>query len=103
MALLSGGTVMGWGANSDGRLGDGTTENRDVPVTASGLSGGAAISGGVNHTMALLNTGAVATWGDGCAGQLGLGIGASGGICFIPYDFRYVPTDVGGLGDVKGV
>src|ERR1700759_868896 len=35
LALLSNGTVVAWGANEHGQLGDGTTENRDLPVPVS--------------------------------------------------------------------
>ena len=39
LALLNNGTVMAWGANSDGQLGNGSTEASDVPVPVSGLTG----------------------------------------------------------------
>lgn len=33
LALLEDGTIMAWGSNNKGRLGDGTTEERHTPVT----------------------------------------------------------------------
>jgi hypothetical protein len=37
LALLSDGTVVAWGANEHGQLGDGSTEASEVPVPVSGL------------------------------------------------------------------
>ncbi len=46
LALLSDGTVVGWGDNEEGQLGDGTPTASDVPVPVSGLSGVSAIAAG---------------------------------------------------------
>ena len=46
LALLSNGTVMAWGENDNGQLGDGSFTNSDVPVAVSGLSGVSAIAAG---------------------------------------------------------
>jgi hypothetical protein len=77
-ALLSNGTVVSWGNNAYGQLGDGTTSDSSVPVPVSGLSGVAQISYGGDapgngHSMALLSDGSVMTWGDNAQGQLGDG------------------------------
>ena len=77
-ALLSNGTVVSWGNNAYGQLGNGTTTNSSVPVPVSGLSGVAQISYGGDepnngHSMALLSNGTVMTWGDNASGQLGNG------------------------------
>ena len=46
MALLRDGTVLAWGCNDHGQLGDGTTGGRLVPGPVPGLSGIAAIASG---------------------------------------------------------
>jgi len=75
LAATSTGTVYTWGLNSDGQLGDGTTTQRTIPVTVTGLSGTiiVAVSGGSAFSAALDNGGHVWTWGNNSAGQLGNG------------------------------
>jgi len=71
-ALLATGAVKCWGYNGYGQLGDGSNSNRNVPTQVSGLTSGVvSISGGNNHTCALLATGAVKCWGYNGYGQLG--------------------------------
>ncbi|MBM3496791.1 MAG: hypothetical protein FJX72_21090, partial [Armatimonadetes bacterium] len=66
-----------WGANSDGRLGDGTTTSRSnmVRVIYGGnpLTNITSISGGAFHSVALRGDGRVLTWGKNEYGQLGDG------------------------------
>jgi len=72
------GDAWAWGANG-GRLGDGTTTARDVPVQVHGplnmgvLTGVAKMVGGVGHTVALMCNGEVLAWGSNQSGQLGSG------------------------------
>lgn len=61
-------TVMSWGENDDGQLGNGTltTTGSDgiaVPVGVSGLSGVTAIAGGKVTSLALTSDGSVWVWG----------------------------------------
>jgi alpha-tubulin suppressor-like RCC1 family protein len=63
LALLNNGTVVAWGLNAYGQLGDGTTEGSDVPVPVLGLEGVTAIAAGGEHSLALLSNGTVMTWG----------------------------------------
>jgi len=73
LALLANGTVMAWGQNNVGQLGDGTTTNSAKPVQVKGLSGVKAIAAGAAHSLALLTNGTLMAWGDDQAGQLGNG------------------------------
>jgi hypothetical protein len=73
LALLANGTVMAWGDNSRGELGDASTTSSDVPVAVPGLTGVTAVSAGDEFSLALLSDGTVMAWGDGGDGQLGDG------------------------------
>ncbi len=93
LALLSDGTVMAWGKNNKGQLGDGNTKSTDVPVPVTGLSGVTAISAGAAHALALLSDGTVMAWGENESGQLGDGTTKN----------RDVPVPVSGLAGVSAV
>ena len=73
-ALLNSGAVKCWGYNSDGQLGDRTTDDRSSPVAVYGLASGVlSVTAGRYHTCAVLTSGAVKCWGDNSNGQLGDG------------------------------
>jgi alpha-tubulin suppressor-like RCC1 family protein len=72
LALLSNGTVMAWGSNEEGQLGDGKMANSTVPVAVKGLSAVSAIAAGDEHSLALLKNGTVMAWGSNEASQLGV-------------------------------
>lgn len=74
LALADDGTVLAWGSNEDGQLGDGTTTHRRTPVRLPGLVGVRAIAAGGSSSLALLADGSVMAWGD--CGQLGDGAAA---------------------------
>ena len=90
LALRSDGTVLAWGSNANGQLGDGTSDNRNTPVPVAcrtgdvpgsafcssdgHLQGVTAVSAGnQNYALALLNDGTVLSWGNNGNGQLGDG------------------------------
>src|SRR6266852_1223026 len=73
LALLSDGTVMAWGQNFSGQLGDGTFTGRLTPVAVSGLTNVIAIAGGGFHSLALLSDGTDMAWGYNADGELGDG------------------------------
>jgi alpha-tubulin suppressor-like RCC1 family protein len=53
LALKADGSVWAWGANSNGQLGDGTNENRSIPVQVSGITHAVAIAAGGRQSLAL--------------------------------------------------
>lgn len=75
--LKSDGTVWAWGNNGNGRLGDGTTTARSVPVSVSvpGVPPKLvkAVAAGDDFTLALKDDGTVWAWGNNDKGQLGNG------------------------------
>ena len=75
LAVMPDHTVMGWGSNTLGQLGDGSTTNRPAPVAASAvLSHVVQLSAGWKHSVALTDDGKVWTWGDNAFGEIGNGI-----------------------------
>lgn len=72
-ALRSDGTVWGWGLNTTGQVGDGTTTMRTRPVRVGSLTDITAIAGGRDHGLAVRSDGTVWAWGDNTQGQVGDG------------------------------
>lgn len=79
MALSSDGNITwGWGANSNGQLGDNTALSRTTPIEMHGiedaepvLTGISAIASGAYHTIALRNSGTVVITGFNYHGEAG--------------------------------
>ncbi|MBT9252815.1 MAG: hypothetical protein KM296_03855, partial [Brockia lithotrophica] len=70
-ALTADGAVWAWGYNAYGQLGDGTTENRALPVRVQSLAPAQAVAAGDNFAFAVLRDGSVRAWGANTFGQLG--------------------------------
>ena len=70
-AIRSDGALVAWGANSQGQVGNGSTQYVTVPAVLAGLSGVAAFSFGDAHSVAVTPTGQVFTWGSALDGRLG--------------------------------
>ena len=117
LALLNNGTVMAWGVNYYGQLGNGNNTGPDTctfpnsnnstgcattPVAVSGLSGVTAIAAGGNHDLALLNNGTVMGWGDNFSGELGNGNNTGPDTC-IGVACATTPVAVSGLSGVKAI
>jgi alpha-tubulin suppressor-like RCC1 family protein len=107
LALLKNGTVVAWGDNEAGQLGDGTMSGPDhcyteaeptqcstKPVPVSGLSEVTAIAAGENFSLALLKNGTVEAWGSNNLGELGDGTSSAAGD---------LPAPVSGLSGVKAI
>ena len=72
-ARVPDGTVVCWGFNVDGQVGDGTTTNRLTAVPVSGVTNTVQIASGVYYNCALIADGTIKCWGDNAYGQLGDG------------------------------
>jgi len=64
-------SVIDWGSNVFGQLGNGNLENSDVPVAPGGVKFVTAVAASQHDTMALLAGGTVMAWGEDEYGQLG--------------------------------
>ena len=64
-------SLLTWGQEAAGVLGDGIANIRPVPIPISGLTGVSQASAGNGHTLALLNNGTVMGLGNNGNGQLG--------------------------------
>lgn len=103
LALLNDGSVLAWGQNWLGQLGNGDeVGDSPVPIYVKGPGGEgnltdvAAIVSGYSFALALKNDGTVWAWGDNWYGQLGNG----------EYDRGYFPAQVkgaDGVGFLTGV
>ncbi|MFT3772425.1 MAG: hypothetical protein QM820_44085 [Minicystis sp.] len=67
-------TVVCWGANDSGQLGDGTLDDHAQATAVTGLSGVAQVTASSSHTCALHTNGAVSCWGSSYNGQVGTGV-----------------------------
>ena len=84
-ALTDAGSVLCWGNNGVGALGDGTTTDHFTPGPVTGLSSDVAA---IAATCALTTAGGVLCWGYNGYGQVGDGTTTN----------RYTPVAVTGLG-----
>ncbi len=73
LALRSNGTLLAWGYNIKGQVGDGTTTQRNSPVVVAGLTNVIAVASGGSHSLALLSDGTIRAWGANDYGQIGDG------------------------------
>jgi len=88
-AVKTDGSAWCWGYNGNGQLGDGTTVNKAMPVSVSGLGSGVSqMAAGNSHTCAMKTDGSAWCWGNNGVGQLGDGTTVN----------KITPTAVSGLG-----
>jgi alpha-tubulin suppressor-like RCC1 family protein len=63
LALRRDGTVLAWGGNTLGQIGDGTTVDRDRPAVVQGVRDAVAIAAGTYFSVVVLADGTVMEWG----------------------------------------
>ena len=106
-AVLSDQSVKCWGQNSNGQLGDGTTEDRSSPVLADmGGEDALLVSAGSYHTCAIMSDRTVMCWGDNWNGQLGDGTNSDRSTpveISIPSNSSAVSLDAGSMHTCLGV
>ena len=95
VAVKSDGTVWTWGQNLYGQLGDGTTNNRNVPGVVPNFIAQlpAIIAAGAFHVMAVKNDGTAWAWGRNSYGNLGDN----------SLNNSYTPVQMIGASDVAGM
>lgn len=95
LAIRSDETVLAWGGNVDGTLGNGSTANQSyVPVQVSGLTGVTQVAGDSANGYAVKSDGTVWAWGYGETGELGNGTSP---------EVSRTPVEVSGLTDVTAL
>jgi len=87
IGIKTDGTLWGWGLNSGGTLGNGSSEDASVlvPMQSSTATDWKEISAGQGHTVALKNNGTLWAWGNNTNGELGDGTTTQ----------KTVPTQIG--------
>jgi len=74
LAILTSRTVMAWGQDAEGELGNGSTAAEHAqPVAVSGLTGAVGISAGSQTSVAMREGGGLVAWGANRLGTLGDG------------------------------
>jgi YD repeat-containing protein len=72
LGIRTNGTAWAWGQNSQGRLGDGTTNARSIPVSVvGGFTDWCGVSAGQNHSLGIRANGTAWAWGCNNCSQLG--------------------------------
>jgi alpha-tubulin suppressor-like RCC1 family protein len=93
--LTESGTVLCWGRNDQGQLGDGSQVSRDLPAPTAATDGYVAITAGLDHTCARTSAG-VYCWGDNAREVFGgwrmsttpVLVETAGGLTWAPIDFQ---------------
>jgi alpha-tubulin suppressor-like RCC1 family protein len=86
-------TVMAWGSNANGQLGDGTNNDSNIPVQVTNLTDIIRVAAGKYHSVAVKSDGTVWGFGKNESGQLGNGGTVNSNI----------PVQVSGLANITGI
>jgi len=102
-AVLADGTVMNWGGNDYGQLGNGTVTEGTIcnclgPVAVTGLAGASGSTVGDYHRLAALGAGGARGWGENAFAEVGTGTPTTTGCACIP-----TATPVSGLASIRAV
>lgn len=87
------GRLWGWGLNSSGQVGDGSSTLRTSPVLVSSLTGVTKLAAGSAHTLAATRDGRLYAWGANGSGRLGDGTTTP----------RNAPVEITAISDVIAV
>jgi alpha-tubulin suppressor-like RCC1 family protein len=71
LVIRSNGTVLAWGSNDFGQLGNGTKTTNPSPGPVPGLEDVTSATGGILFSLARKSDGTIWSWGDNSFGQLG--------------------------------
>lgn len=71
--VVRSGSVLCWGKNDSGQLGDASVVESHQPVPTLNITNALSVAAGEDHTCALISDGSVSCWGEGTSGQLGDG------------------------------
>ena len=73
LALRSDGSIIGWGANDHGQLGNNSAVDELSPILVDNTRTYIKISAGISHSAAIDSSGALFVWGSNGFGELGIG------------------------------
>ena len=79
-AIANNGKIYCWGIGANGRIGNGTNNDVNVPTSVTmpnGVESFTAISTNANFSCAIANTGTIYCWGKGTSGQIGNGVNSN--------------------------
>ena len=82
VAVMLDGSVVSWGRNDYGQLGDQSIDKKALPVYVQGLTAVRDVGAGTYHTLAVQYNGTVCAWGRNSNGELGQG--ASSDLSLVP-------------------
>ena len=71
LGIKNDGTLWSWGDNTYGEIGDGTTNQRNIPTPVTPPYNWIALSAGALHSLGITSDGKLWAWGDNSYGELG--------------------------------